>query len=124
MPPPSDFAVLVCDLLAPVAEIRLRRLFGGYGIYGDGVMFALISGDVLYLRTDDVNRPDFERAGLPPFRPFPDKPMRMPYHRPPDSALEDGDEMLAWARPAFAAAVRAHAARAAKPRRGKAQASA
>lgn len=111
--PPSDFAALVCELLAPLGDVRLRRMFGGYGIYGDGVMFALITGDdTLYLRTDDTNRPAFEQAGLPPFQPFPDKPMRMPYHRPPDSVLDDGEAMLSWARPALAAAWRAHAAKA------------
>ncbi|WP_029007277.1 TfoX/Sxy family protein [Azospirillum halopraeferens] len=115
--PPGGFAALVCELLAPLGDVRARRMFGGYGIYRDGVMFALITGeDLLYLRTDDENRPAYEQAGLPAFRPFPDKPMRMPYHRPPDSVLDDGEEMLAWAGPALTAALRAQAAKPKKRR--------
>ncbi|HEY0837866.1 MAG TPA: TfoX/Sxy family protein [Azospirillum sp.] len=112
----SDFADLVCEILTPMGDVRARRMFGGWGVYLDGVMFALIADDTLYFRSDERTRTAYEAEGLPPFQPFPDKPMRMPYHRAPDSALDDGAELLAWARPAFEAALRA---RAAKPNRKK-----
>ncbi|HYH20542.1 MAG TPA: TfoX/Sxy family protein [Azospirillum sp.] len=113
----GEFAALVCESLAPMGDVRARRMFGGWGVYLDGVMFALIADDTLYFRTDERTRPAYEAEGLPPFAPFPDKPMRMPYFRAPDWALDDGAELLAWARPAFEAAWRA---RAAKPKRKKA----
>ena len=115
MPPRDAFADFVCELLSPLGDVRAKRMFGGYGLYCDGVMMALTYDDVLYLRTDERTRTAYEAEGLPPFRPFPDRPMTMPYHRPPDSVLDDGEEMLAWARPAFEAALRAQAAK--KPRR-------
>jgi len=111
MRPRDEFADLVCELLSPMGEVRARRMFGGYGVYCDGVMMALIAGEALYLRTDERTRTAYEAQGLPPFKPFPDKPMAMPYHRPPDSVLDDGEEMLSWARPAFEAALRAQAAK-------------
>lgn len=114
----AEFADLVCEFLAPMGDVRARRMFGGWGVYLDGVMFALIADDTLYFRTDERTRPAYEAEGLPPFTPFPDKPIRMPYHRAPDSALDDESDMLAWARPAFDAALRARAA--ARPKRKKA----
>lgn len=117
MPPRDGFADLVCELLSPLGDVRARRMFGGYGVYCDGVTMALIADEVLYLRTDERTRTAYETLDLPPFQPFPDKPMRMPYHRPPDSVLDDGDEMLSWARPAYEAALRAQAAKKPKKRR-------
>ncbi len=101
-----------------MGEVRARRMFGGYGVYCDGVMMALIADEVLYLRTDERTRTAYEALDLPPFAPFPEKPMRMPYHRPPDSVLDDGNEMLSWARPAYDAALRAQAAK--KPKKQRA----
>jgi len=107
-------------------------MFGGYGIYRDGLMFALVADDVLYLKVDAGNRADFESAGSEPFayetraRPAPmargaGRPRRsttaprrtrvvMSYWRAPDEALERPDAMLGWARSAFAAALRARSA--------------
>lgn len=110
-PPGAEFADLVCELLSPMGEVRARRMFGGYGVYCDGLMMALIADEVLYLRTDERTRPAYEALDLPPFKPFPDKPMLMPYHRPPETVLDDGEEMLAWARPAYEAALRAQSAK-------------
>lgn len=109
--PDAEFCDHVCDLLGGLGSIRVRAMFGGVGIYGDGLMFALIHQGVLYLRTDAVNRPAFEARGLSAFRPLPDRPAVMPYHPVPDDALEDTETLLAWARPAYEAALRARSAR-------------
>jgi len=61
------FAEYVVELLAPLGRVAARRMFGGHGIYCDGVMFALIADDVLYFKADDVNRPALEQAGAEPF---------------------------------------------------------
>jgi len=34
-------------------------MFGGYGIYADGVIFAIIASDELYFKVDDSNRAQF-----------------------------------------------------------------
>ena len=49
-------------------------MFGGAGLYHDGLFFGLIDDDALYLKVDDSNRIDFEARGKGPFRPFPDRP--------------------------------------------------
>ncbi|MDQ2102644.1 TfoX/Sxy family protein [Azospirillum isscasi] len=117
--PVSELVRFLCESLAPLGIVSARRMFGGYALYCDGIVFALVAHDVLYFRTDDGNRPDYEALGLRPFKPLDDKPTVMPYFPPPDSALDDPDELMLWARPALAAAIRVAAAR--KPVRRKAK---
>ena len=75
----AEFRDHVLDLLAALGPVTARRMFGGFGIYLDGVMFALIADDILYLKVDDRTRPDYEAAGSAPFRPRPrGKPFTMP----------------------------------------------
>ena len=47
--------------------MSVRRLFGGAGLYVDGVMFAILSKDVIYLKADDGTRAAFEREGCATF---------------------------------------------------------
>jgi DNA transformation protein len=80
-------------------------------------MFALIADDVLYLKADECNRPEFEGAGSEPFT-YEAKGRRtiMAYWRAPDDAMESRELMAPWARSALDAALRAQAAR---PRTGR-----
>lgn len=82
-------------------------MFGGVGLYCNGLFFALIARDVLYLKVDAANRPDFERAGMNPFKPYPDRPTTMQYYETPVGVLENAPELVAWARKSVAAAGRA-----------------
>ena len=102
----SELVRFLCESLTPLGAIAARRMFGGYAVYCDGVVFALVAHNVLYFKTDDGNRSDYEALGLQPFKPFDDKPTVMPYFPPPESALDDPDELMLWARPALAAAIR------------------
>lgn len=109
--PPSEFVSSLCDALAPLGDVRARRMFGGYGIHCDGLTFALVADDTLYFKVDDGNRAPYEALGLEPFRPFAGRPTALSYRPPPDSALDDPAELLDWARPALDAALRAAAAK-------------
>ncbi len=93
----DQYREFALEQLEGLGEITGRRMFGGYGIYCDGLFFALIDNDTLYLKVDDSNRPDFEALGLKPFRPFPDKPTSMQYYPAPPEVLEDRDELHSWA---------------------------
>ncbi|RJF82292.1 TfoX family protein [Azospirillum cavernae] len=115
--PPSDFVTDVCATLSRLGDVRARRMFGGYGVTCDGFSFALVSDDILYFKVDDGNRAAYVALGLEPFRPMADKPVTLSYYPPPDSALDDPDELLDWARPALEAALRAAAVKAAAAKR-------
>ena len=55
------------DLFFAFGPVTVRRMFGGAGIYADGMMFALVADGVIYLKADEQNVPAFERENLPPF---------------------------------------------------------
>ena len=46
----SEFVEFVLESLQPLRGVGARRMFGGWGIYKDGVMFALIAYDTLYFQ--------------------------------------------------------------------------
>ncbi|HYE50206.1 MAG TPA: TfoX/Sxy family protein [Azospirillaceae bacterium] len=118
MPASRDYADHVAEQLAPLGEVKVRAMFGGHSLSIDGLTFALIAEDVLYLKADGGNRPAFEAEGLKPFAPFEDEPHKtMSYYPPPDTAFDEPDELLRWARTALEAALRARAKK--KPRRAK-----
>lgn len=111
-----EFRDHLLDLLAPLGPVTARRMFGGGGLFLDGAMFALVVDDILYFKTDDKNRPAFKAAGAGPFTyERAGKSVALGYFQAPEDLMEDGEELVRWAREAWAAARRV----AAKP--GKAQ---
>jgi DNA transformation protein len=110
------------ELFRGFGPVTVRRMFGGAGIYAEGMMFALVSDGVIYLKADEQNAPVFEREKLEPFT-YSTKGGRrgvMSYRRMPDRLYDDPDELAAWAREALAAARRgAMAARPAAGKRGR-----
>lgn len=91
--------------MAPFAEITSRRMFGGVGLYADGLFFALIADNVLYFKVDDTNRSDFEGAGMAPFEPFGDGKV-MQYYQVPAEVIEDLAVLQPWMEKAVAIARR------------------
>lgn len=113
----SSTADYLPELLASFGRITLRRMFGGHGVYHDGLMFGLVIDDTFYLKCDPLSAADFEAEGLEPFT-YSDRNGRravMSYRRAPDALLDDPDLAAQWARKAFAAALRAQSS-ARKPR--------
>ena len=99
------------ELLSPLGGTSSRRMFGGHALYIDGLCMALIIQDTLYLKVDDTNRAQFERAGCRPFTYAGknDEVHVMSYWTAPEEAMESPAEMLPWARRGLAAAVAARA---------------
>ncbi len=114
----DDYRDFVLEQLAPAGRVAPRAMFGGVGLYLDGLFFALIDDDTLYFKTDGSNRARYEQAGSKPFCPFPDRPdQAMAYWQVPAEVLEDPDQLAAWAREALAVAL---AKRARRQPRGRA----
>jgi DNA transformation protein len=100
----SDYKEFVLEALERVAPVTSRAMFGGVGIYADGLIFALIADDSVYFKVDDSNRPDFERAGRGPFLPFGDVSKPMQYYELPPELLESPEEVRPWMEKAIAVA--------------------
>jgi DNA transformation protein len=106
----QEYSQYVLEQLSGLGRVVPRRMFGGIGLYCDDIFFALISGDVLYLKADDSNRADYVARGMRQFCPYRDRPERsMAYYELPADALEDPEECVAWARRSLAVALAAAA---------------
>src|SRR5271155_4607580 len=63
----DDFAEFLREQLAPLGRVTMRRMFGKTGVFCDGLMFGMVTDNMLYLRVDDHNRAEFkEAASVPP----------------------------------------------------------
>jgi DNA transformation protein and related proteins len=109
----------IAEMFAAFGTVDVRRMFGGIGIYADGIMFALGHDGSVYLKADELTRAAFEREGQGPFT-YDTRSGRhalTSYWRMPDRLHDDPDELARWAAAALAAARRAQAGKPGKRRR-------
>jgi DNA transformation protein len=103
------------ELLAPIGRITARRMFGGAGLYADGLIVGLEVAGALYLKTDGQTRQAFADAGGQPFvYDGKGQPVTMSYWTPPEEAMDSPEAMRPWARLALEATLRAEAEKSAK----------
>lgn len=116
----SEFVEYLLDLLAPLAGVTARGMFGGWGFYRDGRMFALVAFETFYVKVDDASRGRFTALGLQPFSYETKSGTNtiMSYYAVPPDALETSCALCEWAREGMDAAARAASTR--KPRRSRA----
>jgi DNA transformation protein len=105
----NDFVEHVVETMREFGPVIPKQMFGGWGLYHDGLFFALIIEDTLYLKVDEDNRAQFEGAGLPSFVYVTKDGDRiaMSYHQAPPESLEGPAAMAEWARSGYGAALRA-----------------
>lgn len=74
-------------------------MFGGAGLYVDGVMFGLVADDRIYLKADETTVPRFAAAGCRPFEYATRTGRRavMSYWQMPEDAYDDPDALAQWA---------------------------
>jgi DNA transformation protein len=103
----------ILEQLAGLPAVRPNRMFGGIGLYSDGLFFGLIDDDTLFFKTGEVNVADYLSRNMPKFMPFPDKTGAvMGYHQVPADVIEEPELLVEWARKSVAVALSARAAKA------------
>ena len=107
----ASYRAFMLEQLGTVAPVNAKSMFGGVGVYSEGLFFALMDDDALYFKVDDSNRPDFEARGMDAFHPYGDE-RAMGYFELPSEVLEDTEELAEWMRKALKVAV-------SKPRKKK-----
>ena len=115
----SEFTNYLHEVFARFGPVSARKMFGGYGIYHEGVMFGLVADDILYLKADANSRDKFLARGLGPFEYEKNgKRVAMSYYLAPEEILEDPEAARTWAKLSFDVARRAREKRGkSKPRR-------
>jgi DNA transformation protein len=104
MPVNPGYKAFVLEQLQVVGTVTARAMFGGLGLYCDGVFFGLVDDDTTYLKVDEENRPDYQALGMEPFRPPGE--VSKNYYQLPAEVLEDRELLRVWVEKALAAARR------------------
>ncbi|MGI9318376.1 MAG: TfoX/Sxy family protein [bacterium] len=115
-----EFVNHVVELMQTVGPVISKRMFGGHGIFLEGLMFGLIADSDLYLKVDGENLEDFVSRGLQPFSYFKkDKEFKLSYYQAPEETLEDAETMREWGNKAYEVALRAASEKLKKANRKK-----
>ena len=103
----QEFVCHVTELMQSIGPVETRRMFGSHGMFLEGLMFALISKNTLFLKADEETKADFLDLGLEVFAyQRQGKDMALSYYQAPEEALEHVGEMNVWANKAYGAALR------------------
>jgi len=114
----NGFLELLRELLEPLGTVATRKMFGGHGVYCDGVFIAIVVAGQLYLKVDEFTQPAFVAAGCEPFvYASKGKAIAMSYWNVPEDALDSAESMRPWAQRAIAAALRKPTAKTSRRRR-------
>ena len=104
----SEFVEYLHEVFEQFGPIQARRMFGGYGIYHDGLMFGLVADDSLYLKADETTAEHFVSRGLGRFGyEKGGKLVKLSYYLAPEEVLDNPEAAALWARRAHEAALRA-----------------
>jgi DNA transformation protein len=86
----TEVSQTVVTKLRPLGTVTAKKMFGGYGIFESGAMFALIdSSGAVFLKVDDTNRSKYEEIQARPHG-------RMPYYQIPAEVLKDDHNFQDW----------------------------
>lgn len=100
----DGFKSFVLDQFEELGGVTPKSMFGGVGLYRNGVFFGILARDTLFLKVDAKNLGDYQAAGMKPFKPYPGRKGTMKYYAVPLEVLEGPMDLAAWARKAIAAA--------------------
>ncbi len=103
----SEFVEYLKEVFEQFGSIQARKMFGGYGIYHDGIMFGLVADDTLYLKADEATAEHFVLRSLEQFKyDKGNKVVKMSYYLAPDEIFDDPEVATIWAQRALEAASR------------------
>lgn len=106
----NEFVTYIVELMQSIGPVKAKSMFGGYGLFLENIMFALISDNSLYFKVDKLTECDFIDRDLKPFTYYKKgKMLHMAYYQAPEETLEDHEEMNRWANNALRVALRATA---------------
>jgi len=94
-------------MLEGFGAVRAKAMFGGHGIYLNGLISAIVVDDVLYIKADQTSRKIFEMRGLAQFSYIKNgKKCFMSYYMAPEESLDNSEELTSWAQRGYEAALR------------------
>jgi DNA transformation protein and related proteins len=104
----NHFILHAVESLSGVAPVSYRRIFNGYGIYHNGVQFAIVVNDHLYFRADDFSRDLYLAKKMSAFQPRTLEAVESSFFQLPEDVLNNPAELMFWMRIAVEAAQNAY----------------
>lgn len=101
----EDYLNFILDQLSEFGEVEAKKMFGGIGLFHQGLMFGKIGGDTFRLKVDETNKNKFEEKGMKPFHSE-KKKKGMPYWEVPQDVLEDKSKLKEWAQQSYEIAIK------------------
>jgi len=103
----QQYCQYIIDILSPWADIICKPMFGGYGVYKNGQIFAIIADEEIYFKVDKVTQPDYEKLNAEQFiYDGKNKPIKMSYWKVPLEILEDNIRLHESAEAAYKVGLR------------------
>jgi len=101
--PRSDFVdYVIQDLFSGARGVYARPMFGGYGVYRDETMFAIIADERLYFKADGSNKSSYIKSKSTPLTyQSRGRKIALSYWEVPAGVLEDRDELRRWAEDSY-----------------------
>ena len=104
----TEFVDFLSEVFEQFGAVQARKMFGGYGLYHNGIMFGLVVDEMLYLKADETAAHFFESRGLEQFEyRRGNKIVKLSYYLAPEEIFDDREEAATWACRSFEAAFRA-----------------
>lgn len=101
----NGFVEYITDLLSSYGDITSRKMFGGYGLYCNKIIFAIIADDELYFKANSELAKEYESAGSLPFTYQKDeKRVALSYWYVPIEIIEEEDSLKSWFSKSFSVA--------------------
>ena len=95
------------DLFAFFGEVYVRRMFGGKGLFAADVMIGIVTGDTVYLKTDETTRAAYLAEGSDAYTFHMKRgAIATSFYRVPDRLYDEPEEFAEWVRRAHAIAER------------------
>lgn len=97
MSPKSDgFKDFILDQLADLRGVRVRAMFGGYGLYRHTDFFGIVHKGRLYFKISERTLARYKAYGMKPFRPNPKQTLKS-FYEVPVEIIEDVEALTQWA---------------------------
>lgn len=100
----EDYLNYILDQLSEFGKVEVKKMFGGIGLFHEGLMFGKIGGETFRLKVDDSNKPKYEAKGMKPFHSE-KKKKGMPYWEVPLEILKDRIQLKEWAKESYQIAI-------------------
>lgn len=93
----NEFKEYILDQLRRLSGVECKHMFGGFGLYCNGVFFGIIADGSVYFKTNAATVEAYKERGMQPFKPSAKQTLKN-YYEVPEEILEDDDEFAGWAR--------------------------